>query len=66
MRPTVGTTLVTDWYARNLHLFANLGHLIRKPNERVLILYGAGHEYLMQQFIEASPDLRLVNTEAYL
>jgi len=62
----VGSTLVTDWHARDLRLYANLTHLIRKPNERVLILYGAGHEYLMQQFIAASPDLRLINSEAYL
>jgi len=62
----VGWSLVTDWYARNLRLFANLTHLIRKPNERVLVLYGQGHEYLMQEFIAASPDLRLVNPEVYL
>ncbi len=27
----VGSTLVTDWHARNLRLYANLTHLIRSP-----------------------------------
>ncbi len=62
----VGPTLLTDWYARNLRLFANLARLIHGPHERVLILYGQGHEYLMQQFIAASPNLRLINPNAYL
>src|SRR3546814_9808231 len=43
-----GAVWVGNWYTRNLRIF---GHLVRlaKPDDRVLVLYGAGHGFLLDQ-----------------
>lgn len=48
-----GAAWVGTWYARNLRIFNNL-HAIAGPGERVFVLYGAGHTYLLDRFIVES------------
>lgn len=48
-----GAAWVGGWYARNLRIFNNIRELA-KPGERVLVLYGAGHAYLLDQFVRES------------
>ena len=38
-----GADLVADWQRCYLHIYGNVMHLIRKREERVLLIYGAGH-----------------------
>ena len=42
-----GADWVGTWYARNLRILNNLRALVRGPNERILVLYGAGHGHLL-------------------
>ncbi len=60
-----GATWVGLWYARNLRIFANLERISR-PGERVLVLYGAGHGYLLDQFARESGAFGVVDPLAYL
>ena len=60
-----GADEVSAWYARNLHIFANIAR-VAQPGERVLVIMGAGHGTLLRQFIDESPDLDLVPAEPYL
>jgi hypothetical protein len=62
----VGAKLVASWHLRNLEMFANLTRLIDGPTERVVVLYGQGHEFLLKQFIRESPDLELVDALDFL
>lgn len=55
-----GADLVADWYKRNLRIYANLRHVVITPNDRVLILYGAGHTKILQELVSNSGDLQLV------
>jgi len=48
-----GAAWVGGWYARNLRIFNNLRALI-SPGERLFVLYGAGHTYLLGSFIRES------------
>lgn len=61
-----GTALVSEWYKRNLLIFANLQRIIESPQDRVLIIYGQGHAKLLKQFIQDSPDMELVEVNKYL
>ncbi|MEO9171071.1 MAG: DUF5694 domain-containing protein [Candidatus Baltobacteraceae bacterium] len=61
-----GADLVSFWYARNLHIFANIRRSIDSPNDRVVVFMGAGHAHLLRSFVELSPDLEFVDPEPYL
>ncbi len=60
-----GAAWVGTWYARNLRIFNNLRDVLA-PNERVLVLYGAGHAYLLDRFITESAAAEQVDPRRYL
>ena len=60
-----GAREVASWYTRNLMMYANIAR-VAQPGERVLVIVGAGHGYLLRQFIDESPDLDVVSAEPYL
>jgi hypothetical protein len=60
-----GADEVSNWYTRNLHIFANIAR-VAQPGERVLVIMGSGHGTLLRQFVDESPDLDLVSAEPFL
>ena len=61
-----GADVVSNWYARNLHMFTNIMRSIDSPDDRVVVFVGQGHAYLLRSFVQLSPDLELVDPEPYL
>jgi hypothetical protein len=61
-----GAAWVGTWYARNLRIFRNLTRLTSKPQDRILVIYGAGHAYLLRQFAAESNAFRLVDVDQVL
>jgi hypothetical protein len=61
-----GAAWVGTWYARNLRIFANLTRLTASPQDRILVIYGAGHAYLLRQFAIESNAFRLVDVDQVL
>ncbi|MHB8140786.1 MAG: DUF5694 domain-containing protein [Vulcanimicrobiaceae bacterium] len=60
-----GADLVSDWYERNLHIFANITHSI-KPGDRVVVFIGQGHAAILDPLVRLSPYLQFVDPETYL
>jgi len=60
-----GVTLVSAWYTRNLAICARLLQAI-EPGDRVVLLYGQGHVYLLRQCLSEQPQVRVVDPLAYL
>lgn len=60
-----GADLVSQWYATNLHLFANI-QAQAKDADKMLVIYGQGHAYTLRQFIEADPSLCSVDIGSLL
>lgn len=60
-----GAALAAGWYARNLGICARLSQVVR-PGDRVLVVYGAGHNYLLRHCVEATPGWQLVEANDYL
>jgi hypothetical protein len=56
----VGADLVADWYKRNLRIYRNIEQIPLTKDDRVLILYGAGHSKILQDLVRDSPNLELV------
>jgi hypothetical protein len=61
-----GSNWVGYWHARNLKILDNLIRLDAKPSERILLVIGAGHGYLLNQFAADSHAFRVVRPDAYL
>ncbi len=49
-----GANWLGHWYARNMRIFANLVRLADAPDDRVLVVYGSGHAYLLDRFVQES------------
>ena len=54
------------WYTRNLKIFVNLTRITESSEDRILLIIGAGHVYLVQHFLEASGDYNLESPLKYL
>jgi hypothetical protein len=61
-----GADMKTRWFNRNLRILQNIYRLIDSTEDRVLIIIGSGHLPILQQAIESSPELELVNIMDYL
>jgi hypothetical protein len=54
-----GADLVSDWFRRNMRIYSNVMQLVDSPNERVLVIFGAGHLGWLRQDFASNPNLRL-------
>jgi len=54
-----GPDLLASWYQRNIRIFNNIVNIIGSPDERVLVIYGAGHLGWLRQAVANDPELRL-------
>ncbi len=61
-----GADVLAAWYQRNFRIFANLAAAVTSPDDRVLVLYGAGHVPLLRELVAASTTMVLVEPTGYL
>ena len=61
-----GANLVSDWYERNLKIYGNITRLADAPNERILVIIGAGHLRTLQHFVSESSEYELEQAGKYL
>jgi hypothetical protein len=61
-----GAAWVGTWYARNLRIFTNLTRLTSNPQDRILVIYGVGHAYLLRQFARESNAFHVVDVDRVL
>jgi len=54
-----GADLVADWFRRNMRIYSNVVGLVDSPNERVLVIFGAGHLGWLRHDFASDPTLRL-------
>ena len=55
-----------SWYARNLKICINLTRITESADDRILLIIGAGHVFLVQQFLEDSGDYIVESPLQYL
>ena len=60
-----GADLVAAWYHRNFLICANLLQLA-KPADRIVLLFGAVHAFLLRQCVMETPGLKLIEPNDYL
>ena len=55
-----------SWYDRNLKIYVNLTRITESADERLLLIIGAAHVYLVQQFFEEAGDYIVESPLKYL
>lgn len=61
-----GANWVGAWYARNLRIFNNILRMSDRSQDRILVVYGQGHAYLLRQFATESGAFRLIDVDSVL
>ncbi len=54
-----GADLLTSWFERNIRIHSNVVDLVESPEERILVIFGAGHLGWLRANVAADPTLRL-------
>lgn len=49
--------LILNWYSRNLRIYRNIRKAATSPDDRILVLFGAGHLGILTQQLESDPAL---------
>ena len=63
----IGADSVARWYKRNIRISANVYDITDFDKEdRILMIYGAGHVWQLRQFFTDSPDFDYVEVNDYL
>lgn len=60
-----GADLNAMWYLRNAKIFAKL-MAVAAPGDRLLVVYGSGHNYWLRHFARATPGYVSVDPSPYL
>jgi len=63
---TLPDYIASWWYDRNLRIFANVKRITESPEDRILVIIGAGHVPILRHAIACSPKHELVDLRAYL
>jgi len=50
----VGANYLSWWYGRNMKILVRIIRITESPNDRILVIYGAGHNKLLTQFATES------------
>jgi hypothetical protein len=54
-----GADLLATWYQRNMHIYRNIIALVESPNDRILVIYGAGHLGWLRQDVANDATVKL-------
>lgn len=60
-----GADLNAMWYLRNAKIFAKL-MTVAEPGDRILVIYGSGHNYWLRHFASETPGFSNVSPMPYL
>lgn len=61
-----GADMVATWYRRNLRIFANITRITTSPDDRIFVVYGAGHIPILRDLVEDHPDYCIEDPLPYL
>lgn len=61
----IGSFWLRWWYMRNLIIYSNIARLATE-DDRILVIYGSSHNYLLKQFIRESGLFELEHIDRYL
>eukprot|EP01133_Synstelium_polycarpum_P018577 gene18577-22229_t len=61
-----GANLVSDWYKRNLIMYANIQSQLDQNTKNIVILVGTGHAAIIKDFIKNDERFNLIELNTIL
>ena len=62
----LGADLTGYWYRRNTRIFSNIKNLVETNEERILVIYGNSHAWVLEELFDASPEFQVIKVEKIL
>ncbi|SHM87213.1 DUF5694 domain-containing protein [Flavobacterium saccharophilum] len=62
----VGAYLVSEWYRRNLYMYALILKLTESKDDKIMVLLGAGHTEMIREFVVHNPEYEIVELSTVL
>ncbi|WP_291286125.1 DUF5694 domain-containing protein [Flavobacterium sp.] len=62
----VGAFLVSEWYRRNLYMYALIQKLTESKDDKIMVLLGAGHTAMIRDFFKHNSDFEIVELPTVL
>jgi len=62
----VGAFLVSEWYRRNLYMYALIEKLTESKDDKIMVLLGAGHTAMIREFVKHNPEFEIVELATVL
>ncbi len=62
----VGADLTGNWYQRNVRIFSNVKKRCTEPEERILIIYGHNHAFVLDEIFRGSQEFEVVRVSDVL
>lgn len=60
-----GPDLLAEWYRRNIRIYNNVAKLVTTPEDRILVIFGAGHLGWLRQDFAGDPTVKLRKLEEF-
>lgn len=57
---------IVRYFNRNVRIYSNVQRIVTSNNDRILVIYGATHMYMLKQLFSASPEFDLKDITSYL
>ena len=62
----VGAFLVSEWYRRNLYMYALIEKLTESKDDKIMVLLGAGHTAIIKEFVKHNSEYEIVELSTVL
>ncbi|GAB3510488.1 hypothetical protein GCM10027341_48900 [Spirosoma knui] len=62
----IGTDLVADWYATNLHIYTNIIRAIQPSDKAIIVIFGQGHIPILKHLFESNATFEVVEVDKIL
>lgn len=56
----IGADLLGRWYRRNARIYANAKNLVSSEGDKLLIIYGNAHKWILDELFLSSPDFEVL------
>lgn len=66
LEPIGADGFITRYFNRNVRIYANIQRIVENQEDRILIIYGATHMYMLKHLFAASPEFDLKDIMEYL
>ena len=60
-----GADLTGHWYNRNTRIFVNARNLATTKLDRILVIYGNAHKWILDELFDSSPEFELIQPKKF-